>query len=98
MAVPTDLPPDLAIEVDIANSSDSKLPIYEAMGVIEVWLYREGHLTIKALQTDGYTDVEKSIAFPIISVVQLNEWINLRKTGTDLTVMKAVRANLEKKS
>ena len=68
------------------------------MGGIEIWLYREGHLTIKALQTAGYTDVEKSIALPIVTVVQLNEWINLRKTGTDLTVMKAVRANLEKKS
>ena len=96
MAAPTDLPPDIAIEVDIANSSDSKLPIYEAMGVIEVWLYREGHLTIKALQTIGYIDMEQSIAFPMVSAVQLNEWIELRKTGTDLTVMKAVRAALEK--
>jgi Uma2 family endonuclease len=34
--IPQDLPPDLALEVDIANRSDSKLPIYQAMGVPEV--------------------------------------------------------------
>ena len=94
MSTPTDLPPDLAIEVDIANSSDSKLQIYAAMGVAEVWLYQGGRLTIKALTTDGYVDVEQSIAFSSVSVVQLNDWIELRKTGTDLTVMRAVRASL----
>ncbi len=94
MSTPTDLPPDLATEVNIANSSDSKLQIYAAMGVAEVWLYQGGRLTIKALTTDGYVDVEQSIAFSSVSVVQLNEWIELRKTGTDLTVMRAVRASL----
>ncbi len=38
-AIANDLPPDLALEVDIANRSDSKLSIYQAMGVPEVWLY-----------------------------------------------------------
>ncbi|NJM28173.1 MAG: Uma2 family endonuclease [Pseudanabaena sp. RU_4_16] len=34
-----DLRPDLAIEVDIANRSDKKLSIYQAIEVPEVWLY-----------------------------------------------------------
>lgn len=95
VAAPTSLPPDLAVEVDIANSFDSKLPIYEAMGVAEVWLYREETLTIKALQAEGYADVASSVAFKGVSAAQLNEWIGLRRSGTDLTVVKAVRAALE---
>jgi Uma2 family endonuclease len=92
MATPTDLPPDLAIEVDIASSSESKLPIYAAMGVPEVWLYQQEQLKILALQVDDtYVAVEQSVAFPQVSDAQLNEWLVLRKTGTDLTVVKAVR-------
>ncbi|MGI8933518.1 Uma2 family endonuclease [Leptolyngbya sp. BC1307] len=95
MAGPTTLPPDLAIEVDIASSSEQKMEIYQAMGVPELWLYRDGRLVILCLQVaGGYTEVERSGAFPEVSAAQLNEWVGLRKTGTDLTVVKAVRRSL----
>lgn len=95
MATPTNLPPDLAIEVDIASSSENKLPIYGAMGVPEIWLYQQDRLTILALQVDGaYEAIDQSVAFPQVSGAQLNEWLTLRKTGTDLTVVKAVRQAL----
>ena len=95
ISTPTDLPPDLAIEVDIASSSGNKLPIYAAMGVPEVWLYQQDQLKILALQTDkAYSTVNQSVAFPQVSEAQLNEWLALRKTGTDLTVVKAVRQAL----
>ncbi|NJM96675.1 MAG: Uma2 family endonuclease [Phormidesmis sp. RL_2_1] len=93
MGAPTSLPPDLAVEVDIASSSHGKLAIYAAMGVPELWLYRDGELTIQRLRADGqYEAVDKSVAFPVVRVAQLNEWIALREQGTDLTVVKAVRA------
>ena len=93
MATATDLLPDLVIEVDIASSSEKKLAIYEAMGVSELWLYQSGRLSINRLQVDGhYAEVERSMAFPEVSAVQLNDWIALRETGTDLMVVKAVRA------
>jgi Uma2 family endonuclease len=44
-----DLPPDLALEVDIANRSDSKLRIYQAMEVPEVWLYQRDRVKIRHL-------------------------------------------------
>lgn len=92
IVVPTSLSPDLAIEVDIASSSANKLAIYAAMQVPEVWLYQQDRLTIQALQTDGgYAVVDQSVAFPQVSAAQLNQWIEIRKTGTDLTVVKAVR-------
>jgi Uma2 family endonuclease len=89
--IPPDLPPDLALEVDIANRSDSKLPIYQAMGVPEVWLCRQEQLTILVLQGNDYQPQSASCAFPAVSTEQLNQWIQLRKTGTDLTVIRAVR-------
>ena len=89
--IPPNLPPDLAVEVDIANRSDSKLTIYPAMGVPEVWLCQQETLTILVLQEDGYQPQSMSRAFPSLAAEQLNQWIQLRKTGTDLTVIRAVR-------
>ncbi|MCM1984644.1 Uma2 family endonuclease [Lyngbya confervoides] len=95
MVMETDLPPDLAVEVDIASGSAQKLAIYAAMGVSEIWLYRQGQLSIQVLQAEGgYGEAEQSVAFPVVSVALLNEWLELRKTGTDLTVIRAVRSAL----
>lgn len=86
------VPPDLAIEVDIANSSDNKLPIYAAMGVPELWLYQHNKITIQLLQNNNcYQSQEYSLAFPPISATQLNEWIAQRQNSTDLSVIKTVR-------
>lgn len=86
-----DLPPDLALEVDIASSSQGKMEIYRAMRVPEVWIYQLEKLTIKHLQGEEYKDSPISRAFPSVGVEQLNEWVQLRKQGTDLTVVRAVR-------
>ena len=92
MASPTQVPPDLAVEVDIASSSDNKIKIYAAMGVPELWLYKQGQLVIWVLQGDRYEVAVQSLSFPQVSVTQLNDWLLLREQGTDLTVVKAVRA------
>ncbi|MGB7413249.1 MAG: Uma2 family endonuclease [Thermosynechococcaceae cyanobacterium] len=89
-------PPDLALEVDIANPSESKLPIYYALGVPEIWLYRQGTVIIQSLQNGHYEEIHHSRVFPEISALQLSQWLQLRKTGTDLTVIKAVRAFCQK--
>jgi Uma2 family endonuclease len=83
--------PDLALEVDIASSSASKMSIYRAMEVPEIWLYRRQVLSIQWLQDGQYTDAVNSRAFPMVSVEQLNQWIELRKTETDLTVLREVQ-------
>ncbi|WP_201278884.1 hypothetical protein [Leptolyngbya iicbica] len=43
------------------------------------------------LEADEYQPQRFSRAFPEISAPQLDQWIQLRKTGTDLTVIRAVR-------
>lgn len=89
--ISSDLPPDLALEVDIANRSDSKLSIYQAMGVPEVWLYQSNRVRIKHLENGVYVDALISRAFPAVTAEQLNQWLDVRRTGTDLTVVRAVR-------
>jgi Uma2 family endonuclease len=91
ISIPLDLPPDLVVEVDIASRSDSKLPIYQAMGVSEIWLCQQEKLTILGLRSGVYQQQAASLAFPTVSVGQLNQWLQIRKTGTDLTVIRAVR-------
>jgi Uma2 family endonuclease len=89
--IPADLPPDLAIEVDIASGSDNKLPIYQALGVPELWVYREGKIQILDLRGTQVQAAENSLAFPAIAAEQLQAWVTLRETKTDLAVIKAVR-------
>jgi Uma2 family endonuclease len=91
ITISNDLPPDLALEIDIAHRSDTKLSIYQALSVPEVWLYQRDQLKIKHLNQGQYVDALTSHAFPTISANQLNQWLQLRRTGTDLTVVRAVR-------
>lgn len=78
-AVSPSLPPDLAREVDIASSSASKMGIYQAMQVPEVWLYRRNVLQIQLLQNGQYESTTQSRAFPMVTVEHLNHWIEMRK-------------------
>lgn len=83
--------PDLALEVDIANSSASKMAIYQAMAVPEIWLFRRNVLKIQWLEAGQYVEVEYSRAFPTVSAQQLNQWIDLRRTATDSAVLREVQ-------
>lgn len=61
-------PPDLAIEVDRTNSSIPKEPIYERLGVPELWRLQQNALTFRVRQPDGtYLTQPTSRAFPLIT-------------------------------
>lgn len=75
-----DPPPDIAVEVDIANPSIKKLSIYEAMKVPEVWLYNEKILRIFLLNKGGYTLSTHSASFPILSSEALTKTLEDSKT------------------
>jgi Uma2 family endonuclease len=101
----SDLPPDLAVEVDIANRSDHKFDIYRSIGVPELWVYRRegknspaGVVKFYQLQNGVYVDVNQSRAFPSLTTEEIVDWIEIRRTGTDLTVIRAVRAFCQQRS
>ena len=61
----SDLPPDLVVEIDVTNPGVSKLPIYAAIGVAEVWVWEDEILVARRLiEAGGYDIVEGSVELP----------------------------------
>lgn len=90
--LPEDLPPDLAVEVDITSSSTRRMGIYRQLKVPEVWRYTKQGITISRWSEQGYLDCEFSPTFPIISAAVLAEFLQQRQTTDDIGVLRYVRA------
>jgi Uma2 family endonuclease len=89
---PQDFPPDLVVEVDITSSSRSRLPIYQAMGVPEIWCYKRDSLTILRWEAAGYQTCETSGVFPWLSAAMLSDWVAQgRRSSNQNVLIKAVR-------
>lgn len=58
-----DPPPDLVIEVDYTSSSVDRMPIYQALGVLEVWRYNEPVMQIYQLRENVYVACDISPTF-----------------------------------
>ncbi len=83
-------PPDLAIEIDI--HSHSQLPIYEALGVPELWRFDGERLHIYVLQQGGYHTLKESREFPGLAVVEaIPRYLRQSKIEGRTTAMRAFR-------
>jgi len=60
--------PDLAIEVVVSHKALKKLPIYEALGVREVWIWENDALTVNVLGRTGYRPAKKSALLPTLDL------------------------------
>jgi Uma2 family endonuclease len=78
-------PPDLVIEVDITHSSLDKLPIYAALGVPEIWRYRDGAVEIQCLSAGAYTVSDTSRVLPAIDAGMVTRFIDEARTATNQT-------------
>ncbi|MBW4570218.1 MAG: Uma2 family endonuclease [Tolypothrix carrinoi HA7290-LM1] len=58
-----DPPPDLVIEVDYTSSSVDRMPIYQALGIPEVWRYNEPVMQIYQLRENVYVECDVSPTF-----------------------------------
>jgi Uma2 family endonuclease len=72
-----DPPPDLAIEIDVSNSSLDKMAIYAELKVPEVWCWQDGKLTVNILTDAGYGSSETSLAFGSFPVKELARFMQL---------------------
>jgi Uma2 family endonuclease len=61
-----DPPPDLVIEVDL--TSPTQISAYEALGVPEIWRYKNGRLAIFILVEGQYVEASISLIFPALPV------------------------------
>ncbi len=89
-------PPDLAIEVDITHPSTSKLPIYAALGIPELWIYDGEELCIHHLINKQYLKVENSLTFPALSSKYITEIIKRLDTDEERIILRDLRRHLQK--
>ncbi len=88
-----DIPPDLAVEIDITSGSLNKLPIYATLGVAEVWRYDGKMLQIYGLNLiqKNYEPINKSLAFPSLDITLIPQWLKQRLIIGETATLKQVR-------
>lgn len=77
-----DPPPDLAIEIDLTSSSLNRRPVYQALGVPELWQWADDQLTIFHLVEGEYQPADFSRVLENFPVQHLTElvWLGIRTT------------------
>ena len=72
-----DPPPDLAIEIDVTNTSVPRLPVFGRIGVPEIWrLDERGRVHFYRRAKTKYKEIESSIAFPFLKPADLMRFVN----------------------
>lgn len=89
-----DPPPDLVVEIDVANSSLDKLPMYAQIGVPEVWRGEGGTLRILRRRSDGdgFDEVAESRALPPLTSEAMNRLLAESQRQPRTVWLKAVRS------
>lgn len=87
----TDPPPDLAIEIDITSSSISRLTIYAALGVPEVWRYDGENLTIYRLTEGQYRPQDTSVALPLLHRDDILRFLTDSQTMGETSLVRSFR-------
>jgi Uma2 family endonuclease len=75
-----DPPPDLVLEIDITSPSLLRLPIYEALGVPEVWRYDGRKLHVYILQSGIYVSQNQSQVLPLFPIDLVLELLEEART------------------
>jgi Uma2 family endonuclease len=84
-------PPDLALDIDITQSSINRLDIYANLGVPEVWRYDGQSLTMYRLEQQKYQICSSSIAFPRLIPSDLERFLELKKTTKENALIRQFR-------
>ncbi|MCA8955310.1 MAG: Uma2 family endonuclease [Planctomycetes bacterium] len=68
--------PDLAIEVVRTHGGLDKLQVYRALGVPEVWIWKDQRIDVFALRDTGYEQVAASEVLPDLDVTQVQRFVS----------------------
>ena len=85
-------PPDIAVEIDITSESLSRFPIYQNLGVPEIWRCDEQRLEIYHLTASGYVEAAASRAFPFLTGDVLFQFLERSRTEGQSATLRAFRA------
>jgi len=83
-------PPDLAIEVDITSSSTLRQPIYQALGVPELWQWTGDALTILHL-VEGIYQVQSTSVLKPLTAEKLTELVQYGLANTPSQARRLLR-------
>ena len=75
IGLPQDPPPDLLIEIDVTSSSLNRFALFARTGVPEVWRYDGSQLQIFTLTDQTYGEVERSLAFPLLTNTAIAQFV-----------------------
>lgn len=94
-----DPPPDLAVEVDVSRSVLSRMKIFAAFKVPEIWRLKGRTFKIYLLGDDGkYKESDTSLAFPFLPVAVIEQYLRDSDTVDETTLVRSfaewVRTNL----
>lgn len=78
--------PDLAIEVILSSGSIDDLNKYQALGVKEVWFWRNNKITFYQLQTQGYIEITHSQFLSNLKSEILENFVNQGITESPLII------------
>lgn len=91
-----DPPPDLVLEVDHTAKSIKKMPIYQSMGVPELWRWNEEELTIWELVASQYQQREGGIALPGFPLDALMHALQRRHQVDETTLIRQFRQSFNR--
>jgi Uma2 family endonuclease len=83
--------PDLAIEVVETHGDVDKLDVYAGLGVREVWIWEEGKLTVRRLESGRYTLSSASGLLPRIDLTLLAGFV---REGDQTAIVREYRRAL----
>jgi Uma2 family endonuclease len=87
-----DPPPDLAVEIDLRGGRGSKLAIYAAFGVPEVWCFDGRSLRVFVLAADGqYEQQPASATFPALPPAEIERVLARLGTASETALVKSFR-------
>lgn len=89
-----DPPPDLVLESDYTSSSLNKFTIYSAIGVPELWRYRNQTLQVYQLVEEKYQLTDKSVAFPFLPIAEIPGLIEQSKTIGQRAAVRLFKARI----
>ncbi|QDT37783.1 Uma2 family endonuclease [Stratiformator vulcanicus] len=86
-----DPPPDLAIEVDVSPPRLGRESIYEALGVGELWRFRDGEIHCQVIEHDVFIDADTSKIFHGFRPADLKQFLKRSLETDDTTLMREFR-------
>jgi Uma2 family endonuclease len=89
-----DPPPDLVIETEVCRGAVSRMRIYAALGVPEIWRWRKSRgLTAYSLSADGeYVVREHSLNLPTLRVKDLETFLDFQLAADETAWIRKFRS------